>query len=229
MRVVLPEYREYDHKTKKTTVKRDFPVVLESAPICCLSDIPSPHLRYHAYRYGKFAIGFHRDAAIRAGFNPVLYTLDSTSLIRTVYEGLSSLDNASAYWIDDAASDLEYKAEDMKRTHDDVARDFLGDIQTIRSELEYIEETLSDAKESIMRIVAYTKTFDPTEFATVYCEREWRSIRQFRFSIDDIAMIVLPRRIGSAHYFRSFVERRVRELRLPRRIPVIAWDDLVEH
>jgi hypothetical protein len=39
-----------------------------------LADIPVAHLSYHAHRYGKAAIGFHRDAAIREGFHPVFYT-----------------------------------------------------------------------------------------------------------------------------------------------------------
>ena len=48
---------------------------LDSDPVCCLADIPIVHLGYHAERYGKVAIGFHRESALRHGFNPVFYQL----------------------------------------------------------------------------------------------------------------------------------------------------------
>lgn len=38
---------------------------IEASPICCLADIPIQHLNYHAERYGKFAIGFHRASLFR--------------------------------------------------------------------------------------------------------------------------------------------------------------------
>ena len=48
---------------------------IKASPICCLADIPIQHLNYHAERYGKFAIGFHRKSAIKNGFNPVFYII----------------------------------------------------------------------------------------------------------------------------------------------------------
>ena len=34
-------------------------------PVCCLADIPIMHLSYHADRYGKVAIGYHREGFAR--------------------------------------------------------------------------------------------------------------------------------------------------------------------
>jgi hypothetical protein len=76
--------------------------------------------------------------------------------------------------------------------------------------------------------VAFVKTFRRTEFSTINCEREWRSTHEFTFEID-VAMVVVPRFIGGVHYFVNFVEKVVPALRIPRRVPVVAWDDLVEH
>src|SRR4030065_790219 len=60
VKVILPK-REYYDRTKKQTIEEfNVTVEVESAPVCCLADIPAPNLAYHAYRYGKFAIGFHR-------------------------------------------------------------------------------------------------------------------------------------------------------------------------
>lgn len=47
--------------------------VSQSSRVCCVADIPIAHLSYHAARYGQIAIGFHRDALLRAGFRPVFY------------------------------------------------------------------------------------------------------------------------------------------------------------
>ena len=62
-----------------------------TSPICCLSDIPLQHLPYHAKRYGKCAIGFYRESAIRHGFNPVLYTLRNSAMLNAVFDGFSQI------------------------------------------------------------------------------------------------------------------------------------------
>jgi hypothetical protein len=74
--------RTYDRKTNKFRA-RNILKTLRSAPVCCLADIPIAHLSYHAQRYGKFAIGFHRTSVIRHGFNPVLYTTAVQNSVET--------------------------------------------------------------------------------------------------------------------------------------------------
>jgi hypothetical protein len=97
-----------------------------------------------------------------------------------------------------------------------------------RQGVESVEETLSVAKKSLEDFVAVVHTFHQSEVNTIYCEREWRSTREFTFHVQDRAMVVLPRLIGSVHHFQNFVERVAPSLRLPRRVPVVPWDDLVE-
>ena len=46
------------------------------------------HLGYHANRYGTIAIGFHRDRAIRHGFQPVFYQLENSPILREIYADL---------------------------------------------------------------------------------------------------------------------------------------------
>jgi hypothetical protein len=72
------------------------------------------------------------------------------------------------------------------------------------------------------------KTFEPNEFGTIYCEREWRSIQPFKFDYGDISMIVLPRYTYSGDHYDNFVEE-ARRLKIPLNISIVAWDDLVEH
>src|SRR6266849_6798210 len=68
VKVVIPKRRKFNITRRRTEVERNVRVEVRSAPICCLSDIPAPHLSYHAYRYGKFTIGFHRSSAVTHSF-----------------------------------------------------------------------------------------------------------------------------------------------------------------
>jgi hypothetical protein len=85
-------------------------------------------------------------------------------------------------------------------------------------------------KGGLETLVAFTKTFATNEFSTVYCEGEWRSVKPFRFRDDRVAMIVLlPKGIGKTKYYDEFLKSTVRKLRIPRRIPIVPWEELVEH
>ncbi len=229
VKVIIAERRIFNPETRKAEIKRNVPVEVESSSVCCLADIPAPHLRYHAYRYGRFAIGFHRDAVIRAGFNPVFYTLEDTPVIRSIYEGFSSLEFADMSEIRSAASEIESKVSNIDADHDDLDFDVSNELLQIDSAAESLETAVSDSKQSLQDFVAFVKTFNRDEFTSIYCEREWRSTKAYNFGVDDIAMIVLPRFIRETYYFKDFVESFAPRIRLPRRIPVIPWDDLIEH
>ena len=56
-----------------------------------MADIPIIHLGYHANRYGKFAIGFHRQAIIDCGFSPVLYQVEQSKTLGMLYGALYTL------------------------------------------------------------------------------------------------------------------------------------------
>ena len=223
--VIIPQRRSYDFKTKKFTTERDVPVKLTSAPVCCLADIPIIHLAYHAFRYGKFAIGFHRDAVVNHGFNPVFYTLPDTTIIRSVYEGFSQLKFADV-------NDIKFAVSDIENDVNNLDSDEL-DISNSLSEIEYgsddIERYIDEAKDSFEQILAFIKTFDEDEFGSVYCEREWRSVESYRFDFDEIAMVVVPKNVGKRKYFQRLIARDAASIKLPRSIPIVPWEDLVEH
>jgi len=227
VKVILPERKKLNYKTRIVEVKKNDPVTIESSSVCCLSDIPAPHLHYHAQRYGKFAIGFHRNAITRAGFNPVFYTLEDTPIVRSIYEGFSSFKFSNPDLIRFTTSSIEEQVSEIE--DDSVDIDISHDIWIIDNEINEIEESISNAKQSLEDFIAFVKTFNQKEFGTIYCEREWRSTEQYKFGIDDIAMIVLPKNIRGTKYFRNFAERVVPRLKLPRRIPIVPWEDLVEY
>ena len=227
VKVILPKRRKYNIETKTAHIEKNVPVTIESSPVCCLSDIPAPNLHYHAQRYGKFAIGFHRNAITKAGFNPVFYTLEDTPIVRSIYEGFSSIESSYPETIIYAVNSMRDQVADIEDVFDNI--DISTEIIEIEEEIFAIESCLTNAKQSLEDFIAFVKTFNRKEFGTIYCEREWRSTSEYSFGVDDIAMIVLPKTIGSTKYFKNFVERVLPKLKLPRRIPIVPWDYLVEY
>ena len=229
VKLILPKRKKYNIDTKKFEVQKNVPVDIESSSICCLSDIPAAHLRYHAYRYGKFSIGFHRNAVINAGFNPLFYTLQDTPIVRSIYKGFSYLKFADTNAIRNAADSIKDEVDEIKNIYDNISLDVSNELVEIELDSDLLDDLISDAKERLEDFVAFVKTFERSEFSTIYCEREWRSIKRYYFDIDDVAMIVLPKAVGKTQYFKNFVENVAPNLKLPRRIPIVPWDDLVEH
>ncbi|HLF84543.1 MAG TPA: abortive infection system antitoxin AbiGi family protein [Blastocatellia bacterium] len=198
---------------------------IPSACVCCLADIPVQHLGYHANRYGKFAIGFHRDAAVKQDFNPVFYSLEEGKVVQSVYRGFSKLEGFDAFVLESATPDRWSTLGELS-----------GDIEAPRFERTSVSERASVTREALRfayeelrQFVAFVKTFQKDEFGSIYCEREWRALEAFRFAYHDVAMIVLPHGHAEDSYFKDFVNRVVPELQLPRSIPVVPWEDLVEH
>lgn len=220
--VIVPELRRYDTTTHRFNTDRNVHVKLESSPVCCLADIPIIHLSYHASRYGKFAIGFHRSAVLRSGFNPVLYTLPNTRITRSIYEGFSQLKYVDVDNIRWARSDIEGELKGLGFNID-------GQLMDIEMGADDVEQSVDDAKASFSNVLAFVKTFNEREFDSVYCEREWRSLKEYKFELNEVAMIVVPKHIGEASYFNRFIDRDASIIKLPRTIPIVPWEDLVEH
>lgn len=232
VKVDLPKLRRHNKQTRKMEQVKSTTVTMTSSQVCCLSDIPVAHLSYHAKRYGKFAIGFHRDAAVRHGFNPVFYTLHKSNVLRSVRRVFVRLRQAEGNSIDSIASDIGSIIQDLEELEcdgsGDVERNLGRSADELGDEARSLEEAVSSARKHFSEFLAFVKTFDNEEFSSIYCEREWRSTKSFAFTVDDLAMIVLPKGGSGTHYFNEFVDRG-RSLKLPRSIPVVPWEDLVEH
>lgn len=222
--VVLSSYKQYSPREKQVVEIKNRQITMYSSSVCCLADIPAIHLGYHAARYGKFAIGFHRSSVVQHGFNPVLYTLPTTEVIRHIYEGVISIESIEAGSVVTAAESIENSIMDDLDEYSDIS----VDTSEVVAEAEIMEGYAHEAQNSIQDFIAFIKTFEEDQFDTIYCEREWRSVQDFKFTFDDIAMIVAPKNFGGENYFQALVEN-VRELRIPRKIPIVPWEDLVEN
>jgi hypothetical protein len=73
------EFKFFDIKTNKM-------VTLWGYPVVCLADIPLKDLHIHAERYGRYAIGFHKESVINNNFHPVLYVNQYSSLFHRFIE-----------------------------------------------------------------------------------------------------------------------------------------------
>ena len=200
-----------------------------------LADIPIIHLGYHGKKYGKFAIGFHRSAAIRSNFNSVLYCLNNSNVVQSLYAGLHRLGDTGELTIDDDKALHMFEvtqAQYLRMIDPEPAPKSKPSLSSLSESLEHLGKSINARNEekhravnTLKRTIAYVKTFDHDEFDSIYTEREWRSTKPFSFGFADVPMIVVPRSGG-------FFDRLIAEadnLGLPRSVSIVAWEELVEH
>ena len=226
VRVIIPEIYVFNRELKKREKKTNVERLIKSSPVCCLADIPIQHLDFHSYRYGNFAIGFHRESIIKGGFNPVLYSLQNSSVTNAIYAGFSQLESTDIDSLNMAANDISNSIDETQDVLDENEIDHTIDHWDQANDLERgvseMETSIEKTKQSINDIVAFVKSFEANEFNTIYCEREWRAIKPFHFSNNDIAMVVMPKSNG---FFEDLISREL----LPKSVPIVPWEDLIEH
>ncbi len=236
-KVTVPKVTRVDPITRQSVVDLDVPRELLSTSVCCIADIPIMHLGYHAGRYGRFAIGFHRDAAITTGFNPVFYCPHGSSVLQSLYvglhglggtddDGLVALGELSIFDMSQAEIRTMEQAQEQSTVSGSKRRPNLSAaIDNLRKSVEELDKKHSKALNTLKQIIAFIKTFNINEFDTIYTEREWRSTQPFNFTFADVPMVVAPREGG---FFDRLIDG-VDSLGLPRSVSIVAWEDLVEH
>ncbi|MEZ8804262.1 abortive infection system antitoxin AbiGi family protein [Vibrio splendidus] len=222
VKVIIPIKRKYNPTLGKVEEIKNYEAMVSSSPVCCVADIPLQHIAYHSNRYGKIAIGFHRDSIVNASFNPVMYTLDNTELVNSIYKGYSSLSELETREAIRENDSLQYEINDLVFEHD---LPHTPDASSVENELDYIEKARKITTESYERFLAYIKTFQQDEFDSIYCEREWRSTSSYNFDLSDIAIIILPKNAEGRNFYQDFIN----STDLPRNITIGCWEDLIEH
>lgn len=224
--------KSYNNKTNRFEIKNNVTRTVSTSPVCCVADIPLTELFHHAKRYGKIAIGFKRSSLIDTGFNPVFYTLHNAKIILNFYNAQNALQQSDC-GIEDAISDIEsslseigcghtcdngnsWEPDENHCSHDIDTSDLSSVADDVRG---YMEEALSDLGNTL----AFIKTFDRSEFDTIYSEREWRSIASFKFKWRDVAALILPEKNG---YYKKFVQTSSKSLKLPKSIKLYRWEDI---
>lgn len=211
VKVILPNYRIYDRKTKTFKNKKNHKVELKTCPVCCIADIPESGLSHHAKRYGKMGIGFKRAAILKAGFNPVFYTLHTTEIAKNFFSAQAGLNSVDIF---DVESEVENVLDDIRsnlcsRCEEDVDLDGSSISTEAENQLEEVHSSLDDLE----NIMSYVKTFNVNEFNSIYAEREWRCLRQFNFTFDDVDTLLFPTKMMLDDFKKS-----TSKLKLPLRI-----------
>lgn len=229
---VLPSYKFYNKQTNRMVTKKGLTVTVKTSPVCCVADIPETELFHHAKRYGKFAVGFKRESLLKAGFNPVFYTLDDTKIISNFYNAQNALEQSDVGihdFIDDiehAVSELECehsKSDDKPWKHDDIDCSHIIDTSDLSGAADQMREYVDEALEDLKETLAFIKTFKRTEFDTIYSEREWRSVSPFKFSWKDISKIILPKNYG---FYENFLKKHKPALKIPSSIKILSWEEI---
>lgn len=195
---------------------------LETTPVCCVADIPIAHLAFHSEKYGRMAIGFKRQSLMNARFNPVFYVKEDKPALLRFHDALSSMQS------------LDLKAEEMLAlTVGDLQKDSSADRELRTSLLESIDQIrnrVDEAAQKLRLLQSFIKTLTEDDFDSIFCEREWRNNSPFRFSPQDVVMIVLPR-VGEdgENYHQRFIREHKNRINLYKEIPIVPWEDLVEH
>ncbi len=221
VKYVIPKQKIYDLDTMEERVERNVSKTFESMPVCCVAEIPIQHLSYHSKRYGKFAIGFYRESLIKSKFRPVTYSISGNNLIDSLieaYEGMvfTRRDLQSMPNVVDKHFDSNKNNEDAQKMR--LLKYLL--VQHGRR-IEYMERATNI-------YLAYIKTITKSELHTIYCEREWRSLESYNFDFRDIAFIILPRSHFMKHDYRDEVGKFAEELNVPRYLPIVPWEDVIE-
>ena len=133
-------------------------------PTSCLSDIPFKDLIIHAERYGTLAIGFHKERAIDNGFNPVLYVNTYSSMFARFMSDIKELEDHLLQ------SDKEKydKFQEMLLMLGAVAKS--GDLKANPID---------------------NRQLDEFQLNNFYYEREWRSLYDWPFEPNDVALIIV--------------------------------------
>lgn len=195
---------------------------LATRRVCCVADIPIAHLGFHGDKYGKIAIGFNRSALINARFNPVFYIKEDKPALLRFHEALTSLqslDIGAEQFMALATGDLRNENEVDQKTRDALV-----------NSLARIKTRVENASKQLTLLLSFFKTLKENDFDSIFCEREWRNDISLKFGYQDVAMIILPKIADDGeNYHSNFIKNHAENLVIPREIPIVSWEDLIEH
>lgn len=141
--------------------------------IVCFCDIPIEDLGIHIQKYSPFGLSFLKSFLIERGVNPVFYVARSSAI-----HGITRAE----YYDEKIKLFLSTCPNSSKEYCDDI-RDLVGDM------------------------LCFVKFFDPErsddDKENFYMEREWRSLFNIHFKINDIERIIIPK--SFAEQFRNDV------------------------
>jgi len=134
--------------------------------VVCFADIPLTELSIHMEKYGKFGLSFTKDFLAKNGASPVFYISSETLLSSNGTENLKDVYNNMIYFFC------------TNKNVEEKYKSFFHDLHYYYfSFLKFWNFNLPDNHED-----------------NYYFEREWRLYSGFKFTIDDISRIIIPKK-----------------------------------
>lgn len=185
--------------------------VFDKCSCVCFCDIPDKALNIHVNKYSRFGMGFEKSFLTPKGVRPVLYVpkggqiteVSPTASPKNPMEYYLTLLRQSTYLsaimsVLNQAYPFNEQFAQLVNTHPLITNWLkLLDTSVIQAVLEgKTQAMISDDSIAWATLFAYIKVFDetlpPDHVDNYYMEREWRSIKNIEFSINDIQQIYLP-------------------------------------
>ena len=170
----------------------------------CFCDIPLPDLNIHITKYKGFGIGFKRQFLVEKGANPTFYVTND-SIIEEQRPSMRSPD-----WFDLAPINItrEVYLDSLVKMLALCCDKFTSILYSSRAGSALPGEQLSERfdhlivtlvhlrrqldKHVFSFIVPFHSAKDDTDPDNFYMEREWRTLGQLRFGLQDVTRIVIP-------------------------------------
>lgn len=203
--------------------------VFEKCDCVCFCDIPNEALAIHTNKYSKFGLGFEKTFIAKQGAHPVMYVPENYDIMergddsnkgktctprdpKKYYPFLLKL---TTYLL--PLMEIGYIGTNQNQTMRmikqfglyDHLNLFDNDIQKMFLSQQYHSLVFS-LMMGITNQMAYVKLFDATlpddHPDNYYMEREWRSLNNIDFSINDIKTIYLPTESYKYRFMEEFPE-----------------------
>lgn len=199
-------------QTSSSYIANELGEVFEKIDCVCFCDIPDGSLSIHTNKYSKFGMGFSKSFLANQGTRPVTYVPVNYNIIercadtvtpktpRKYYQYLSKIDinlTQLIMWLN-ANVKLESIYQEIMQTMPDrekfekfidseVLTMFLDGQTHSMLYSQFVANTTANA---------YIKLFDPTlpdnAANNYYMEREWRTLSNISFKLDDIKSVYFP-------------------------------------
>ena len=104
------------------------------------------------------AIGFHRESVVKAGFTPVVYQLEDSDIARAILNVIDGFDIIGGFGLGcDHPPTVDDSPAAPNETHE-------------QHNARVARNTLALARQDACKIACLLKTFNPTEFDSIYAE-----------------------------------------------------------
>lgn len=185
----------------------------QSINCVCFCDIPDADLKIHTEKYSKLGLAFSKDFLSKAGARPVQYVPRAFNMLSNMV-GCPISPDPSKYFIDinrfainslllldvmniedNRIIKLMLEEEKAKKAIEALAIQIKVNLPELFNGVSLHAITYTLMQHSV-NSNAYVKLFDPTlaedDPQNYYMEREWRSLNDVHFSLEDIVSVYLP-------------------------------------